>query len=302
MKTPILLLAFNRPELTLKVFDKIKLIKPKFLFVSIDGPRIGNQFDLAKIESTLSIFEQIDWECKLVVNRFETNLGCGKAVYQGIDWFFSHVELGIILEDDTIPSLSFFEFSNILLDKYLFNEEIMAINGSNPLGNCNHSQSYFFSKYNFCWGWATWRRAWSRYRFDLSYMSTYEKYYILIRRFGIDYISIRSWFKHVNLTINNKIDTWDYQWMFICFKYRAKIITPSINMVSNVGNDIDATHRVTKDVLYLNLRPNEITFPLIHPECVTINHNLDNKIRKVRYGNIFSILLSNKIKSYKLFK
>ena len=121
MNTPVLLLAFNRPDLTLKVYDVIRLVKPKKLYVSIDGPRLNNQTDLTNINIITSIFNNIDWDCEFKLNKFNNNLGCGMAISQGINWFFKEVEYGIILEDDTIPSISFFEITSKLLNKYSSN-------------------------------------------------------------------------------------------------------------------------------------------------------------------------------------
>ena len=62
------------------------------------------------------------------------NLGCRKGVTAGIDWFFSNEEMGIILEDDCIPSLSFFQFCDQMLLEYQFNEKVFMISGHNKAG------------------------------------------------------------------------------------------------------------------------------------------------------------------------
>ena len=46
--TPILLLIFNRPVSTQKVFNAVREVRPKKLFVAADGPREGVPTDLDK--------------------------------------------------------------------------------------------------------------------------------------------------------------------------------------------------------------------------------------------------------------
>ena len=44
--------------------------------------------------------------------------GCRKAVEGALDWFFEEEEMGIILEDDIVPDVSFFDYATKLLDEY----------------------------------------------------------------------------------------------------------------------------------------------------------------------------------------
>ena len=118
-ETPVLFLIFNRPDLSQQVFERIREIKPKQLFVAADGPRATHPDDAQKCADarrvTLNI---IDWECEVKTLFRDENLGCGLAVSQAITWFFEQVEMGIILEDDCYPDLSFFRFCEKLLDYY----------------------------------------------------------------------------------------------------------------------------------------------------------------------------------------
>ena len=101
--TPILFLIFNRPDLTARVFDRIREVQPKYLYVAADGPRIDKPEDVEKCESARKVvLDQIDWPCELKTLFRQENLGCGIAVSQAINWFFEHVEQGIIIEDDIL--------------------------------------------------------------------------------------------------------------------------------------------------------------------------------------------------------
>jgi hypothetical protein len=295
METPILFLVFNRPSVTKRVFDKIRIEKPKKLFIAIDGPRKDNLTDNEGIKEVIKIVSNIDWECDLKILKREINLGCGKAISGAIDWFFSNVEEGIILEDDCDPSHDFFRFCISMLDKYRYEPRILAINGSNPLEKADIMYTYFYSKYNFVWGWATWKRAWDLYHFDLNIESKFQRLIHLTRSFNFDLVSIRSWYKHLNLVACNKIDTWDYQWMYICWKKNGMVVTPKSNLICNIGNDEEPTHGYV-DAPYLNLKHLVLDDIIISPLKIVRDKSLDKKIARFRFGNYFLYFIREKYK------
>lgn len=297
MNTPILFLVFNRPSLTQIVFDEIKKVKPKNLFVAIDGPREENKNDTININKIVEIFKDIDWQCDVKILQRDKNLGCGLAISSAIDWFFSNVEEGIILEDDCVPSIDFFNFCTEMLSKYRDNYEVMAINGSNPLSSVLIKEDYFYSKYNFVWGWATWKRSWELYEFDLQKERSNTRLINLIKSFKIDYISIRSWYKHLNQVCNGETDTWDYQWMYTCWKYNGLVITPRVNLIRNIGNFENPTHGVVNSS-YLNLDVIKLDFPLTKPNKIARNIRIDKKIAKYRFGNYLGYFLKIKFNQY----
>ena len=132
MDTPLLLLIFNRPKLTEIVFNQIKRVRPKRLFVAADGPRRNKPGEAEKCQITRQVvLDHINWECEVHTLIREENLGCKKAVSTAIDWFFSVVDKGIILEDDCLPDLSFFDFCTKLLTYYEQTDQVMHISGDN---------------------------------------------------------------------------------------------------------------------------------------------------------------------------
>ena len=159
--TPILLLMFNRPNSTERVFTTIRQIQPKQLFISSDGPRNSKAGEKEIVENLQKkILDSIDWPCEVKTLFRKTNLGCKYAVSEAISWFFQQVEQGIILEDDCIPHISFFHYCQELLEIYKENEQIFSISGYNRQRQSKIQEDYFFSKYFSSWGWATWKRAW----------------------------------------------------------------------------------------------------------------------------------------------
>jgi hypothetical protein len=171
--TPVLFIIFNRPGTTQQVFDAIKQQKPKYLFVAADGPRPDKPDDKEKCKATRAIIDQVDWDCNLKTLFRDENRGCGYGPAEAITWFFDHVEEGIILEDDCLPSPYFFKFCSVILERYKSDTRIGIISGTNPLIRWNINQKdYIFSRFGSTWGWATWRRAWMYFDHE---MNNWEK-------------------------------------------------------------------------------------------------------------------------------
>jgi len=204
--TPVLFLIFNRPNTTQKVFNAIRQAKPKQLFVAADGPRKGKEGEKEKYEQAREIIEQVDWNCEVRTLFREKNLGCKIAASSAIDWFFENVDEGIILEDDCLPSQSFFRFCQELLEYYRDDTRIMMISGNNfQFGKVRGEGSYYFSKYAHVWGWATWRRAWKHYDVNMKNFEDFLKSNQIINIFKIKQQQ-KYWMKILQLVYDYKID------------------------------------------------------------------------------------------------
>ncbi len=243
--TPILFLIFNRPDTTRLVFEKIREIKPKKLFIAADGPRLDKVGEeLLCNQSRMIVLENIDWDCEVYTLFRNTNLGCGIAVSGAITWFFEHVEEGIILEDDCLPNDSFFYFCETMLINYRYDNSIKHITGSCYVAD--EKYDYILSKLPFIWGWATWKRAWKNYNLNLSNDSYQEKEYILFKNLQSN-IQTNFWLdRFAELEKFGCNFTWDYQWFYAIWKSAGYVIAPTRNLVSNIGFSLDATH--TTDV------------------------------------------------------
>ena len=172
--TPVLFIIFNRVETTKRVFEAIRNVRPLKLYVAADGPRPGNDADKVNCDEVRKIIDDVDWPCEIKTLFQDQNLNCGRAPSTAITWFFEHEEEGIILEDDCLPSTSFFRFCHELLAYYRHDNRVMHIGGNNFLEGWQKDPdySYYFSRSGHIWGWATWRRAWQTFDFD---MLLYEK-------------------------------------------------------------------------------------------------------------------------------
>jgi len=275
-ETPVLFLVFNRPDHTTKVFEKIRQVKPKYLFVAADGPRESRPEEKEKCKKVRElILNGIDWDCELKTLFRDENLGCGVAVSDAITWFFSHVEQGIILEDDCVPNNAFFTFSERLLNYYRDDSRIMHIGGSCYVPSTYfEKESYYFSKYEHCWGWATWRRSWEKFDFQ---MTGLEYFSDMARQLGLKYDESIYWEKVYNLTID-KNDIWDYQWNYSIWKNRGICIHPTHNYIKNIGFDKDATHTTGENEFYDKIQQEDFLGEIMHPEELKINKKADKYV------------------------
>lgn len=291
---PILFLIFNRPDTTERVFGKLRELKPKRLYVSADGARANKPGEYEKCEQTKAILKNIDWECELKVNFSEINLGCKKGVTKGINWFFENEEEGIILEDDCEPDGSFFNFCKVMLDRYREDKRVMHIGGVNFQDSHKRGdKSYYFSRFCHVWGWATWRDRWEKY--DVKMCDYNDDKYNSIANNVIKDKEIISYYKRLfDLVKSNKLDTWDFQWVWTVWKNDGLSVIPNVNLVKNIGFGEEATHTVstTSKISELNtgsiseIKYNDRTEPDTEADRYTYYH----KIRKSKFEKLLDVI------------
>lgn len=307
MKSAVTLIFFNRPDTLFRVFEKIKLAKPPVLFLIQDGARKGNLVDEQGIKACQQIVEDIDWDCKVYKNYSETNLGCGVRPQSGITWVLSQVDRTIILEDDCVPDMSFFDYCDELLEKYQYDDRIAYICGMNHFEEWDFgNSSYGFTKGGGIGGWATWQRAWKRY--DYSVGAIHDQYVESLMRENFIGIANRiSLWKRTNKLVsqNTKISYWDVQWGFVKYSQNQLAIVPKYNLISHIGIGDMSTHATTgslnhkkyKDFNNMPVRPLE--FPLLHPQHMLCDVKYDKlliKCNKKARNRMFINAIKNKIK------
>ncbi len=280
--TPILFLVFNRPETTARVFEKIRELKPQRLFFAADGPRKGKDGEKEKCQAVRDlVLKNIDWQCETSVLLRDHNLGCGKAVSGAITWFFENVEEGIILEDDTLPDLTFFNFCKVLLDKYRNEKSIWQIGGICHFPPSTQ-YSYYFSAYSHIWGWATWKRAWNLYDYHLANIN-YEK----LSESLDQYFNEREKKYWLDLFRSyaplEQKPTWDYQWAYCMWYHQGLSILPTVNMISNIGFGETATNTKDHSVAYANKKTYQIR-DIIHNPIIKQDENADKRTSKYIFG------------------
>lgn len=234
LATPVALFIYNRPDTTEQVFNQIRRVKPLKLLIVADGPRQIHVDDAARCAAARRIVDEIDWPCEVRTNFADHNMGCGRRISSGLNWVFEQVEAAIILEDDCVPQPGFFHFCEALLYHYWNDERIMLVSGSNMVDQVAATDSYLFSRWYNIWGWATWRRAWQLYDFDMADWPDLRQRHLLECIYPVRYV--RSYLQRsFDLAHAHKIDTWDIQWFYTCLRSSGLSIVPKVNLVANIG-------------------------------------------------------------------
>ncbi|MBW4516447.1 MAG: glycosyltransferase family 2 protein [Timaviella obliquedivisa GSE-PSE-MK23-08B] len=278
LRTPVALIIFKRPETTAKVLEMIRLARPSQLFVIADGARPEYPGETEKCAETQAVIEQIDWNCEVLKNYATVNLGCGRRLPTGLDWVFSQVEEAIVLEDDCVPHLTFFRFCEELLQRYRHDSRITSISGQNVQLEQSHiHHSYYFSRYNHCWGWATWKRAWQHFDFDLAAWPEVQQQNLLYDILK-DADAVKYWSQKFQEIYEGQVTTvWDFQWTLACWLQNGSGILPRANLVSNIGIGADSTHFTNaRPDPHVNLPTQSMKFPLQHPPFVVQNTTADD--------------------------
>ncbi|MDY0386290.1 MAG: hypothetical protein RBT65_04005 [Methanolobus sp.] len=300
LNTPILFLVFNRLDTTKKTFEEIKKTKPLKLYIASDGSRKNISNESLIINTVRNyVLDNIDWNCEVKTLFHEENLGCKIAVSSAIEWLFSNEEMGIILEDDCLPSFSFFLFCDNLLKEYKDDSRIMMISGTNLATSWKTKENdYFYSRLGTMWGWATWKRAWKEYDEDMKQWKYVRNSSIYNSMFG----SKEEFKKNTRIyeqTYEGLIDTWDYQWVFARQIHSGLTIVPSRNLISNIGFGNNATHTLNKYSTGSNLKRFDLSFPLKINSILVADNDYDRFLTSKKSYTIKSLLfaLSNKIKN-----
>jgi hypothetical protein len=270
--TSVLVIGFNRPELTRELFVLLREVKPQRLYFACDGPRETAPEDDARVTLVRGSAELVDWKCDVKTLFQPTNLGCGRGVSTAISWFLGHESAGIILEDDVRPSLDFFAFASEMLSRYATDDRVWSISGLNldpaSVGS-GQQDSYRFSAIPLVWGWATWARAWEAFDLDIADWPTWLDLDDICERNRLPYPAKLLLRTRISQAASGKVDTWDYQWMAKSLSANALHVIPRRNLSQNVGIFDDSTHIGYDHALLRDTEPMQL--PLIHPTDVGID-------------------------------
>ena len=275
LETPVVLIVFNRPALTRRVFERIAEARPRRLLVIADGPRADRKGEWELCQETRKIACAVTWKCELQTNFAAVNMGCRGRMVSGLNWAFEQVEEAIILEDDILPDPSFFPFCEEMLQRYRMDTRVSMVTGFNVGADAMRTpESYYFSQLTHIWGWATWRRAWKSYDEHLTKWPEVKRSGALRRVFP-EPSALRYWTPILEgMYRGTGPNTWDYQWMFTNITAERMAIAPQVNLVQNLGFGADATHS-TDPHGAPKVGVESLRFPLKHPPVVEPAYALD---------------------------
>jgi hypothetical protein len=289
LTTPVSVFFYRRPDHLGQVMAKIREARPAVLFGVSDGPKPGNEEIQKGVEESRRIFrEMIDWPCRWELLERETNLGSYLSVSRGLDWVFERAAETIVLEDDTVPDLTFFRFAAELLEKYRDDPNVGAVCGNNydDPKDWTSAASYRFTRYHHSWGWGTWKRAWQ-------YFDREEKLLAEIPRIkkenlmGLSRKEWAYWGRCFQRTYARKLDAWDYRWTLSLWDKHMCCIIPRVNLVRNIGFDAKATHTVERDFADLEMHSVcPMKFPLKKPSNPRSNVLCDDLVFQSHYEKL----------------
>ena len=281
---PVLLLTWRRPETTRQVIEAIRPVAPSRLYVASDGPR--NAAEARAVDATRTLMTQlVDWPCQIKTRYSATNQGCQLGVSSAITWFFEHEEAGIVLEDDCVPHPDFFPYCRELLMRYWDDSRIWCISGDNfQAGVWRGEASYYFSRYNHCWGWATWRRCWTHYASHAQIWEQLRASPSLQQAMFEDPLERRYWMQIWNrLFVDGVPDSWAYRWSLVCMGSSGLTVLPNENLVINIGFGDDATHTAGQQTAVATRGLSDLYHPRLicrdaYADAYTFNHHFGGRL------------------------
>ena len=278
--TPILLINFNRPDFTRRVLTTVMQQTPARLYVFQDGPRPSHPEDPERLAAVREVIGELTsgTSTELFTRYSDHNLGCGPGPADALSWFFGHEECGIVIEDDAVPHPDFFPYAQELLQRYAHDSSVMAIGSMNVDRERPTPYSYYFSMMNrnLC-AWASWRRAWEH--FDLRHFAvsrgTLSR---ALRRYDCGILERLYWCDRLDEIHRDGVgnSSWDMQFLISIWLNHGKGIIPNVNLSSNIGTVVDATHPSGQGNIIDNI-PTSPILPLNHPPTTEIQRGADRQ-------------------------
>lgn len=280
--TPVLVIAFRRPDLTRMLMEAIAAVRPRHLVLACDGARPDVEGEEELVAETRRVLDAaVTWPCEVERLYHDENLGCRRAVQAGIDRLFERFEEGIILEDDCIPHPDFFPYCEELLDRYRDDERVLHISGDGSMPSLRslRAQSYVFTHHAAIWGWATWRRAWQRYDRGLAGWRAIREDPEKVAAV-YPHEQQRAWWtrKLDSIARGNDAHVWDFQWMFTVRNAGGFAVLPTSNLITNLGFRPDGTNVVDPADARAGV-PLEPMPTIVHPAEVAVDPRLDWRVQ-----------------------
>jgi hypothetical protein len=293
---PVAMLCFRRPLETQLVLDAVSRFQPSRLYAFFDAARDGNKEEARLVADTKELFRNLNWNCEVLLVESHKNLGLSKRVVSALDYLFEREERAIILEDDCVPSSSFFEFVTETISFYESDTAVALVSGNN-FGVQLGKSRYYFSKSAYIWGWATWASTWHAFRtsdfgtLDPESLKPFSK---LSHHFHSKFL----WILMKRMMVRaHSLDTWALYfaaWLRLSGRFAC---LPGLNLVENVGFGAGSTHTMVKAPDSAK-RAKEMSFPLKHPSRLRFwasLETLEGFVRAIKL--LFGLLTSSSLRS-----
>lgn len=282
----VLIIFFIREDVLEKTFDAVRQARPRRLLLWQDGARDNHPDDMEKIRRCRQIVENVDWDCEVYKNYQTKNWGCDPSTFYSHKWAFSIVDKCVILEDDCVPSQSFFYYCKELLDKYENDSRIGRICGMCQVDVFdNYPYDYTFASFGSV-GWATWKRVADLWEEDYGFLDDSYAMRLYLAKYRTkrdkNYLLLTDTFRRQGVA------HWEQIQSFARVLNSQLCIIPTRNLVHNIGLGIDSTHSnvnlkdIPKRIRTAFYSPAvELDRPIRHPKYVIQNMIYEQALRKV---------------------
>lgn len=282
---PVSVMIWTRPDLQREQFEVIKHARPNVLFLTSDGGR--NEHEMALIAESRAIFDEIDWCCTIHKMFWDTNQGMYRVSRQAGSYKWGIADRMVLLEDDIIPSVSYFQFCKDMLDKYENDLRVLGICGMNHEGITNDTDGdYFFSREASIWGMATWKRTIENRNFDYSKNQYALKSISDAAALNPDFQ--RRLFGYAkNERYEGHVAGPEFWYAFDVFAQNQLYVIPTKNLISNKGCTSGSAHSAELKMLpkgiqrVFNMATHELSFPLKEPSFMTPNIRYQKQVYRI---------------------
>jgi len=282
---PLLILGYNRPEKTIQLINQLRTLEPKSILFAVDGPKHSNPIDEIKVREVEKAVGAIDWKCSVETRFRDSNLGLRRAVVDSVDWAIDRFGCVTVIEDDALPGPEFIQYSEFMLDRYRFENEIAHINGYNiapPDSLSNPKMQNRTSKYPASYAWSTWERAWKHFDVNLEWGTSVSIEELACITGSL--VGALKWKLNFLDAKTERIDTWAYRWIASMWSKKLKTIGPNINISSYHGWS-GGTHTRSRPT-WQQLAISEINWNVLQSENVPLS--ADESAEQWLSDNVYS--------------
>lgn len=289
---PVRVNIWIRPECQRKQFEVLRQARPSIMFLQSDGGRSEKEWEA--IRENRKIFDtEIDWECTVYKIYEEKNLGLYSMGHKVAAFIWKHVDRCIFLEDDYVPSVTFFRYCAELLEKYKDDLRVECICGMNHLGvSDNVTADYFFSRQGSIWGTATWKRTYEMRDYEFKYGKDPYIMKLLHQRTKNNSAFKKRFEAYAKQKyFEGHVAGGEFFREFAMYGQNQLQIIPKKNMICNIGATEDSTHADELNLMprkirkIFNMETYELDFPLKHPKYVIPDVEYEKKRNKVMAYN-----------------
>ena len=283
----VLIVAYRRGARLNEIFEVCVKANVKSIYISLDGARGNVDFD--EVSSTRVLAESLvrSNPGRVFLRKSDINMGAARSVIAACNWAFENEDFIVILEDDCVPSIGFFEYAQQTRATISNDPRIFLASGSQFAPKEFTEGEWKLSKYPLIWGWMTSKSKWQEL-----ISKTLEQEQIKFHRDWCSFTEYRYWKAGNRRALSGFIDAWDIPIAMALQQLKGYAILPAQNLVTNVGQDIAATH-TTKKSVYLEVPHgtfiNSMSYPL---KSGALDSWYKKNFYRIRFRHLFSTLLT----------